>query len=61
MTDALRTRSSKRLARAETNVAKEVGKKTDSVMSVGTNKTFGPNWSLDEETMLLSLMKEQSG
>lgn len=27
----------------------------ENLMSVGTNKTFGPGWNLTEETMLLTL------
>lgn len=40
MSDAQKTRLSKRLARAELNVAKEV--KKGSLMSVGTNRAIGP-------------------
>lgn len=43
MPDALRARALKRQVRAKTNVSKEVGKKTESLMSVGTNRTFGLN------------------
>lgn len=54
MPDALRTRLSKRLASAETNVSKEVVKKTESLISIGTSRNIGQNWSLGEETMLLT-------
>lgn len=54
MTDALRTSSSKRLAKIEILERKEMGKKVGSGLSVGTNKVFGPNWSISEKTMLLT-------
>lgn len=43
MTDALRTRSSKRLAKIEIMEGKEMIKKAGSGISVGTNRAFGPN------------------
>lgn len=54
MTDALRTRSSKRLAKIEILERNEMAKKAGSGLSVRTNKVFGPNWSISEETMLLT-------
>lgn len=54
MADALKTRSSKRLAKIEIIEGKEIGKKAESGISVRTNRAFGPNWSLNEETMLLT-------
>lgn len=43
MSDALRTRSSKRLAKIEILEGKEMGKKVGSGLSMGTDKMFGPN------------------
>lgn len=43
MTDALRTRSSKRLAKIEILEGKEMDKKVGSGLSVGTNQVFGLN------------------
>lgn len=43
MTDALRTKSLKRLANIEILDGKEMGKKAGSGLSVGTNKVFAPN------------------
>lgn len=54
MTDALRIRSYKRLAKIKIMKGKEMGRKTSSGISVGTNMAFGPNWSLNEETLLLT-------
>lgn len=54
MTDALRTRSTKRLAKIEIIERKEMGKRVGSGISVGTSRAFGPNCSLKEETILLT-------
>lgn len=57
MTDALSTRSSKMLANIEILERKEMGKKERSGLRVGANKVFGSNWSISEETMLLTPYK----
>lgn len=51
--DAQRTRFSKRLARTEGNMSREM--KMESLMSIGTDRTFGPGWNFAEKTILLTL------
>lgn len=43
MYNALKTRSSKRIAKAEANVPKEVAGKVESFMTVGIGMIFSPN------------------
>lgn len=57
MAEAQRIRSSKRLARLEGNVSREV--KTESLVSVGICRTWRSEWKLPEKTMLLTPDKRE--